>query len=64
VNKPIASKTPKQVYDVVCQRETAIELLPEGELKERVRGDLARLRARAETLQAVYKAANRKSLRR
>jgi hypothetical protein len=64
VNKPIASKTPKQVYDVVRERETAIELLPEGELKERVRGDLARLRARAETLQAVHKAANRKSLRR
>ena len=63
VNKPIASRTPKQVYDLVHQREIATELMS-GELNERVRAGLARLRARAETPQGVHKAVNRKSLRR
>lgn len=64
MNKPIASKTPKQIYDRIRQRETAIELLPEGELKEKVRADLARLRALTEVLQSGHQVANRKSLRR
>ena len=51
------SKTPKQVYDLVHQREIAIELLPDGEVKEKVRVDLARLRMHAE---ALNKAAPRK----
>ena len=64
MSKPVASKTPKQIYDSVRQRESAIKLLPDGELKEKVRVDLARLRAYADTLQAVRKAASRKSSKR
>ena len=63
MNKPIDSKTPKQIYDLVRQREIALELLPDGDVKERVQSDLARLRAHAETLQLVQKGANRKSRR-
>ncbi len=64
MSKPIASKTPKQIYDLVRQRESTIRLLPDGELKEKVRVDLARLRTYAETLHAVRKAASRKSFKR
>ena len=33
MSRPEPSKTPKQVYDLVHQREIAIELLPDGEVK-------------------------------
>ena len=63
MNKPIPTKTPKQIYDLLQQREIALELLPDGDVKEKVQIDLARLRAHAETLLPVGKAAARKSRR-
>jgi hypothetical protein len=63
VNKPVPTKTPKQIYDLVQQREIALEVLPDGDVRENVQIDLARLRAHAETLLPVDKAATRKSRR-
>jgi hypothetical protein len=62
--RPVRLKTPKQVYDRVYRREIAIERLPEDEVKEKVRIDLARLRMRAETLQAQHKSTLRKPAKR
>jgi len=64
MTRPVPLRTPKQVYDLVHQREIAIELLPDGEVKEKVRIDLARLRMHAETLQALHKSAPRKPVKR
>jgi len=63
VNKPIVSRTPKQVYDLVRQREISVALLPDGELKEKIYFDLDRLRTHAETLKSVHGVAKRKSCR-
>lgn len=64
MNKPVASRTPKQFYDTIRERETANELSPERDWNENVRSDLARLRTHIEPPQAIHKVANRKSLRR
>ena len=64
VYKPVASKTPKQLYDTVRERETANELLSERDWNENVSADLTRLRTHIEPLQTLHKVANRKSLRR
>jgi hypothetical protein len=64
VNKPMASKTPKQLYDTIRERETANELLSERDWNENVSADLTRLRTHIEPLQTVHKVADRKSIRR
>ena len=63
MTRPVPLRTPKQTYDLLHQREIAIELLPEGSVKEKVRMDLARLRAYAETLQAPRTVAPRKPVK-
>ena len=63
MTRPLPFRTPKQTYDLLQQREIAIELLPEGSVKEKVRMDLARLRAYAETLQAPRAVAPRKPVK-
>ena len=42
-----AYQTADEIGELIRQREQAIELLPEGQVKQRVASDLARLRSYA-----------------
>ncbi len=42
-----AYQTADEISELIRQREQAIELLPEGQVKQRVASDLARLRSYA-----------------
>src|SRR5262245_40623422 len=43
-----AWQTPEELSELIQQREYAVELLPEGEVKHRILTEIAQLRRRAE----------------
>jgi hypothetical protein len=51
--KSVSYQTPKQLQHAIRQREVAIDLLPDGEVKQKMRVDVARLRSYADTKQSL-----------
>jgi hypothetical protein len=45
---PVMWQTPEELSELIQQREYALELLPEGEVRHSVQADIAQLRRRAD----------------